>query len=211
MAPPSFVVSVSPTRRWVTSLTPVITYPTSPARSSSVLVIAGVKKPMSSMSDSVPATIARIASPLRKTPSTTRMKAITPRYWSNSESKISARAGASGSPDGAGTRLISSSSTSITPSPVFPEIARIPSADSPSSSLTSAATRSGSAPGRSILFRHGISSRPESIARYVFASVCASTPCEASTTSSAPSQAASDRLTSYVKSTCPGVSIRCSW
>ena len=34
------------------------------------------------------------------------------------------------------------------------------------------------------------------MARYVLASVCASTPCEASTMSSAPSQAASERLTS---------------
>ena len=40
------------------------------------------------------------------------------------------------------------------------------------------------------------------------ASVCASTPCDASTTSSAPSHADSDRETSYEKSTCPGVSIR---
>ena len=32
--------------------------------------------------------------------------------------------------------------------------------------------------------------------------------CEASTTSSAPSQADSERLTSYEKSTCPGVSMR---
>ncbi len=40
------------------------------------------------------------------------------------------------------------------------------------------------------------------------ATVWASTPWEASTTSSAPSQADSERLTSYEKSTCPGVSIR---
>ncbi|CFN73357.1 Uncharacterised protein [Bordetella pertussis] len=40
------------------------------------------------------------------------------------------------------------------------------------------------------------------------ATVWASTPCEASTTSKAPSQADSERLTSYEKSTCPGVSIR---
>ena len=49
-----------------------------------------------------------------------------------------------------------------------------------------------------------------SIARYAFASVCASMPWAASTTSSAPSQAWSDRDTSYVKSTCPGVSMRLS-
>ncbi len=128
-------------------------------------IICGLKKPMSSMSATVPVAIARIASPLRNTPSTTLMYAITPRYWSNSESKISARGGPSGSPEGAGTRAISSSSTSATPSPVLPLIFRIDSGASPISSLTSPATRSGSAPGRSILFRHGISSRPESTAR----------------------------------------------
>ena len=82
---------------------------------------------------------------------------------------------------------------------------------SPISSAISSATRSGSAPGRSILFRVGMSSSPESTARYVLATVWASTPWEASTTSSAPSHAASERLTSYVKSTCPGVSMRWSW
>jgi hypothetical protein len=39
--------------------------------SSSVLIIAGVKKPMSSMSASVPSAIARIASPFLNVPSTT--------------------------------------------------------------------------------------------------------------------------------------------
>ena len=67
---------------------------------------------------------------------------------------------------------------------------------------------SGCAPGRSILLMTGMISRLFSTARYAFASVCASTPCDASTSSSAPSQAASDRVTSYEKSTCPGVSIR---
>lgn len=38
--------------------------------------------------------------------------------------------------------------------------------------------------------------------------VCACTPCEASTISKAPSQAAMERDTSYEKSTCPGVSIK---
>ena len=52
--------------------------------------------------------------------------------------------------------------------------------------------RSGSAHGKSILLMTGMNSRLFSMARYVLASVCASTPCEASTTSSAPSQA--DRL-----------------
>ena len=45
------------------------------------------------------------------------------------------------------------------------DVRRIDSAGSPISSLTSPATRSGSAPGRSILFRQGISSRLDSTAR----------------------------------------------
>ena len=63
-------------------------------------------------------------------------------------------------------------------------------------SSISAATRSGSAEIRSILLSTGTISSPASTARYVFASVCASMPCEASTTSTAPSHAASDRETS---------------
>ena len=64
--------------------------------------------------------------------------------------------------------------------------------------------------GRSILFTTGTISSPFSIARYALASVCASIPCAASTTRSAPSHAWSERDTSYVKSTCPGVSMRLS-
>ena len=67
---------------------------------------------------------------------------------------------------------------------------------------------SGCAPGRSILLMTGMISRLFSTARYALASVCASTPWDASTSRSAPSQAASDRVTSYEKSTCPGVSMR---
>jgi hypothetical protein len=78
---------------------------------------------------------------------------------------MSARGGASGSPDGGGTRSISSSSTSVTPAPVLAEIWRTSSAGSPSRSAISPATRSGSAPGRSTLFMHGISSNPDSTAR----------------------------------------------
>ena len=125
----------------------------------------GVKKPMSSISASVPAAIARTMSPFLNVPSTIRMYAITPRYWSYSESKISARGGASGSPDGGGTRCTINSSSSLTPSPVLAEIRRITSGSSPISSAISSPTRSGSAPGRSTLFMVGISSSPESIAR----------------------------------------------
>ena len=57
---------------------------------------------------------------------------------------------------------------------------------------------------------HGTIVRSLWIARYAFASVWASTPCVASTTRTAPSHAARERDTSYVKSTCPGVSMRFS-
>ena len=70
------------------------------------------------------------------------------------------------------------------------------SADRPSTSSTSWARRSGSAAGRSILFTTGMISRSASTALYRFATVWASTPCVASTTSTAASHAASDRLTS---------------
>ena len=63
-------------------------------------------------------------------------------------------------------------------------------------SSTSCFTRSGSAAGRSILLMTGRISSSCSMARYVFASVWASTPCVASTTSTAPSHAARERDTS---------------
>src|SRR5262245_34872557 len=167
--------------------------------------------PISSASNSVPWAIARSASRVENVPSTTRTNATTPRYWSYDESKTSARAGASGSPAGDGIRSTIASRTSSTPTPVFAEMRSTRSGSSPSRSPSSFAAPSGSACGRSILFAAGTISSPPSIARYAFASVCASIPCAASTTSSAPSQACSERDTSYVKSTCPGVSMRFSW
>ena len=68
-------------------------------------------KPSSSASNCVPSAIARNGAPVSKPPSTTRMNAITPRYWSYDESKMSARAGASGSPSGAAIRSTIASST----------------------------------------------------------------------------------------------------
>ena len=82
--------------------------------------------------------------------------------------------------------------------------ARISSGSHPTTSASSRAVPAGSACGRSILFRTGTIVRPASRARWKFASVCASIPCAASTSSTAPSHAASDRETSYVKSTWPG-------
>ena len=55
---------------------------------------------------------------------------------------------------------------------------------------------SGSAEGRSILLRTGISVRFSLSARWTLASVCASIPCVASTTRIAPSQACRLWLTS---------------
>ena len=139
-------------------------------------------------------------------------------YESYFESKISARGGAPASPDGGGTRSTIASSSSSHPVPSFAETKRTSSREKPITSTSSCATRSGSAEGRSILFTTGMIVSPLPFAApvscpsamYTFASVCASIPCEASTTSSAPSQAASARDTSYVKSTWPGVSIRFS-
>ncbi len=48
---------------------------------------------------------------------------------------------------------------------------------------------------------HGTMSRFAFMARFAFETVWASTPCVASTTSTAPSHAARERETSYVKST----------
>ncbi len=169
-----------------------------------------MKKPSSSASKRVPVAIVWSASRRENAPSTTRTNATTPRYWSYDESNTSARGGASGSPAGGGTRSTIASSTSPTFAPVFAEIRTTRAGSSPSRSATSTAAPSGSACGRSILFTTGTISSPFSIARYAFASVCASIPCAASTTSSAPSHAWSERETSYVKSTCPGVSIRFS-
>ena len=141
-----------------------MTYPTSPAEIPETGRIAGAKKPISSISASVPACMATIGSPLRNSPSNIRRYAITPRYWSNSESKISARGGASGSPSGAGIRATTASSTSRTPSPVFAEIRSTSSGAQPIRSTISPITRSGSAPGRSTLFSTGTSSSPASTA-----------------------------------------------
>ena len=139
----------------------------------------------------------------------TRTNATTPRYWSYEESKTSARGGAARV---AGRRrdplddrvehgldaLRRSSQRRAAPARGRRRPAR----------RARAAAPSGSACGRSILLTTGSNSRLFSIARYAFATVCASTPWAASTTSTAPSHAWSERETSYVKSTCPGVSIR---
>ena len=97
---------------------------------------------------------------------------------------------------GAGTFCTTSSSTASMLMPSLAEISGASSAGRPIMSSTSCLAFRGSAAGRSILLNTGRISRSWSMAKYVLASVWASTPWVASTTSSAPSQAASDRLTS---------------
>ena len=96
------------------------------------------------------------------------------------------------------------------PVPILAETWMEANGSRPRSRSISSITRSTSADGRSILLITGTTCRPNSVARYRFASVWASTPCEASTTKRAPSQLISERRTSWEKSTCPGVSIRLS-
>ena len=69
-------------------------------------------------------------------------------------------------------------------------------ASSPMTSSICALTPSGSADGKSILLMTGRISRSFSSAMKTLANVCASTPCVASTTSNAPSQADNERETS---------------
>ena len=123
---------------------------------------------------------------------------------------MSARKGSSAVSGGGGTSSTSCSRMSSMPMFAFADACTAPLQSSPKTSSISRHTRSGSEPGRSILLRTGMISRSLSRARYTLATVCASTPCDASTTSSAPSHAAKDRDTSYEKSTWPGVSMRFS-
>ena len=93
-------------------------------------------------------------------------------------------------------RVAMHSSTSSMPRPTFALMSGASDASRPMISSISWRTSSGRALGRSILLMTGMISRLCSSAMYTLASVCASTPCVASTTSSAPSQAASARETS---------------
>ncbi len=127
--------------------------------------IDGVMTPISSASAVSPVCIARSLSPLRNAPSTTRTNVTTPRYWSYTESNISARGGASGLPRGGGTEATTASSTSSMPWPVFAEIRSTFSGRSPMRSAIARACRSGSAAGRSILLSTGMISRSASMAR----------------------------------------------
>ena len=126
----------------------------------------------------------------------TRTRITTPKYWSYQLSTSSAVSGAFASPTGGGNRVTSASSTPSMFSPVLALIITASSAGMPITSSICCFTLSGSAAGRSILFSTGTISWCASMAWYTLASVCASTPCEASTTSKDPSHAARLRLTS---------------
>ena len=142
-----------------------------------------------------------IESPTLMLPSTTLKKQSVPRYGSYALSKTSALKGSFEVSFGGGTNFTIASSMSSMPIPAFALAGIACSASIPRISSISSFTLSTSADGRSILLITGIISRFWSIARYAFASVCASTPCVESTMSSAPSQAAKERDTSYEKST----------
>ena len=72
----------------------------------------------------------------------------------------------------------------------------------------SSTTRSKSAPGRSSLLTNASRGIPCRSAWRQTTSDCGSTPPTPQNTATAPSSTRSDRSTSMVKSTCPGVSIR---
>ncbi len=84
----------------------------------------------------------------------------------------------------------------------------IASGFAPSRSPTSRTQRAKSAPGRSSLLTNTSRGTPWRSACRHTVSVCGSTPATPSSTTTAPSRTRSDRSTSIVKSTWPGVSIR---
>ena len=154
------------------------------------------KIPISSAKYSLPELTNLILSPLFRVPLKIRKITSTPRKELNCESKIMACSGATGSPFGAGIFSITLAKISSMPIPSLPDAKTMSSRSQPNNSMTSSATASGSAPGRSILFNTGIISRSCPKARYRLEMVCASTPWEASTISKAPSHAAMERDTS---------------
>ncbi len=172
------------------------TKPTSPGPSSRTSTPSGLNTPSLMTSKCRPEEKMRIWSPFLMRPSRMRNSTTTPMYESYQESKISALRGASASPFGGGSMVTMRSMSSATPRPLLALTREGSVQSSPMTSSISLATRSGSALGRSILLSTGSTSRSLSSARYTLARVCASTPWDASTTSSAPSQAASERETS---------------
>ena len=107
--------------------------------------------------------------------------------------KRNQRLSGAGSPVGGWKRSTMASRISLTPVPSFALARMAVLLSSPMMSSIWRLHSSGCALGRSILLMTGMMSRLSSTARYAFASVCASTPCAASTSRSAPSQAARER------------------
>ena len=109
---------------------------------------------------------------------------------------------------GAGVRSTIVFKRSATPSPVFPDTRNTSASSHLRSNANSLTISSVRAVGASTLETTGIIARLSSFATPNTDSVCASTPCVASTSKTTPSTADSARETSYAKSTWPGVSIR---
>ena len=200
-------VIVSPTWTSLILLIEAQTWPTSPATNSFISTSLGVFIYSDTVSYDAFVSIISIISPTFNLPSTTLILVITPLYGSNKLSKINAFKGLFLSPLGYGIFSIIFSINLLTPIPVLALVKTISFLLKPIFS-NSVITLSGLALGRSILLITGIIVKLLSRAKYKFASVCASTPWVASTTSIAPSHDASERDTSYEKSTCPGVSIK---
>ena len=111
-------------------------------------------------------------------------------------SNIRACKGALGSPVGAGIRSMIADRISSIPMPLFPLASKMSSCLQPISSIIWSVTSGIMAPSISILLITGMISKLLSMARYKLLIVCACMPWLASTSSKAPSQAASARLTS---------------
>ena len=197
VAPSRDVVTVSPILISLGSFTVPTRYPTCPAESCATGFFVGENMPVSWIVVVTPEAMNVTLCPALTVPSTTRTYVITPRNSSNTESNTSARSGASlPSVTGGGMRFTIASSTSGHPTPVFADTRRGSSIGIASMSSTSRQTSGTFAPGRSTLFSTGTISSFASWAKYVLATVCASTPCAASTTRRAPSHAPIERDTS---------------
>ena len=189
-------VIVSPTFTSRDVLMPLMIYPTLPALSSLHGDRLSLSTPISSALYCLPVFTNFTKSSLRMRPFRILKYAIMPRNGLKTESKINAWSGASGSPDGAGMRSTIASRISGTPMPVLPLARIMSSCLHPSRSTIWSSTSSGFALSRSTLLTTGMISKSLSIAIYRLEMVCAWMPCDASTISSAPSQAAIDRDTS---------------
>ena len=157
-------VMVSPTLQSATVLIAAVMKPISPGPRSSIGTIFGVNTPTCSTEWTAPDDIIRMRCPRFIRPSLIRTRMTTPRYWSYQLSTSSAFSGAFGSPFGAGSRVTRASSTPSMFSPVLALISTASEVSRPITSSICCFTRSGSAAGRSILFRIGTISWLASIA-----------------------------------------------